>query len=99
MMGEELTGLTVKDLQNLESQLEMSLRGVRMKKGNLIHQENVELYKKQIAIALAKENASMWDWMPLNFYQQIAHVPRVTLLIVRCFMLKPPTIQQNIGLK
>nr|GMD98140.1 MADS-box transcription factor 23-like isoform X1 [Ipomoea batatas] len=32
MMGEELTGLSVKDLQSLENQLEMSLRGVRTRK-------------------------------------------------------------------
>nr|GMC66229.1 MADS-box transcription factor 23-like isoform X2 [Ipomoea batatas] len=59
LMG-ELYGLSVKDLQNLENQLEMSLRGIRMKKeeilidqiqelthkGSFIHQENLELFEK-----------------------------------------------------
>ncbi|XP_050943450.1 MADS-box transcription factor 23 isoform X2 [Cucumis melo] len=71
LMGEELSGLSVKDLQNLESQLEMSLKGVRVKKekilsdeitelkqkGNHMHQENVELYKKLDLIR--KENAEL----------------------------------------
>ncbi|KAL3845755.1 hypothetical protein ACJIZ3_003158 [Penstemon smallii] len=60
LMGEELSGLSVKDLQNLENKMEMSLRCVRTRKdqilideiqelkqkGNLIHQENLELYRK-----------------------------------------------------
>ncbi|XP_038721486.1 MADS-box transcription factor 23-like [Tripterygium wilfordii] len=61
LMGEQLYGLSVKELENLENQLEMSLNCVRVKKGQiftneiqelnrkkeLIHQENVELLKKE----------------------------------------------------
>ncbi|XP_052480319.1 MADS-box transcription factor 23 isoform X2 [Gossypium raimondii] len=71
LMGEQLYGLRVEDLQNLENQLEMSLKGVRMKKeriltneieelnrrGNLIHQENVELFKKVYGTRYENGNA------------------------------------------
>ncbi|XP_010417023.1 PREDICTED: agamous-like MADS-box protein AGL17 [Camelina sativa] len=60
LTGEQLNGLGVKELHNLESQLEMSLRGIRMKKEqiltneikeltrkrNLVHHENLELSRK-----------------------------------------------------
>ncbi|XP_022867128.1 MADS-box transcription factor 23-like isoform X2 [Olea europaea var. sylvestris] len=73
LMGQDLSKLSIKDLQNLENQLETSLRGVRMRKDqvliseieelsqkrNLIHQENVELCKKLNLIQ--QENMALYN--------------------------------------
>lgn len=72
LMGEGLCDLNLKDLQKLENQLEMSLRGVRMRKdqilidqieemnqkGNLIHRENLDLQKKVTIIR--QENMDLY---------------------------------------
>ncbi|GJN02683.1 hypothetical protein PR202_ga20061 [Eleusine coracana subsp. coracana] len=71
-MGQDLSGLDIKELQNLENKLEMSLRCIRTKKdqllideihelnrkGSLIQQDNVALYKK--ANLIRQENVDLY---------------------------------------
>ncbi|KAL3621017.1 hypothetical protein CASFOL_035929 [Castilleja foliolosa] len=81
LMGENLSGLSVKDLHNLENQLEMSLKNVRTKKEqimteeikelklkcNLVQRDNIELHKKMNF--LSEENAELHN----KFYGSIAN--------------------------
>ncbi|KAG9158378.1 hypothetical protein Leryth_013127 [Lithospermum erythrorhizon] len=46
MMGEELSGLSIKELQNLENQMETSLRGIRMRKEQMFYDEIQDLNRK-----------------------------------------------------
>ncbi|XP_033133098.1 agamous-like MADS-box protein AGL21 isoform X1 [Brassica rapa] len=46
IMGEQLNGLSVNELNNLENQLEISLRGIRMKKEQMMNHEIQELSQK-----------------------------------------------------
>ncbi|XP_066347480.1 MADS-box transcription factor 27-like [Miscanthus floridulus] len=71
-MGQDLSGLGVKGLQNLENQLEMSIRCIRAKKdqllvdeihelnrkGSLIQQDNMEFHRKVNLIR--QENAELY---------------------------------------
>ncbi|XP_066333390.1 MADS-box transcription factor 23-like [Miscanthus floridulus] len=47
LLGQNLSGLEVEELKNLENQLEMSLHNIRQKKDNLIINQIQELKKKE----------------------------------------------------
>ncbi|XP_060186309.1 agamous-like MADS-box protein AP1 isoform X5 [Lycium barbarum] len=49
-MGEDLESLSLKDLQNLEQQLDSSLKLIRSRKNQLMHESISELHKKGKAI-------------------------------------------------
>ncbi|XP_076934952.1 agamous-like MADS-box protein AGL21 [Bidens hawaiensis] len=69
-MGEEISNMGLDDLKSLENQLEMSLRCISSKKdellieeiqdltrkGSLIHQQNIDLYKKIYGASVNAEN-------------------------------------------
>ncbi|PUZ57175.1 hypothetical protein GQ55_5G407600 [Panicum hallii var. hallii] len=57
LMGEELSGLAIRDLQFLQSQIEMSLQSIRKKKEQLLTEEIMQLNKK--GIVLQKENVEL----------------------------------------
>ncbi|CAM8945760.1 unnamed protein product [Rhodiola kirilowii] len=91
LMGEELSGLGVKDLQNLENQLEKSLRSIRTmkdqlmmneiqelkRKGNIIHEENLELYQNvYVTRDLQGENIAPVTTHDLSIRdREDAHIP------------------------
>ncbi|XP_030464936.1 MADS-box transcription factor 23-like [Syzygium oleosum] len=101
LMGEQLSGLNVKDLQNLENRLEMSLKGIRAKKeqifsgeikelnlkGNVMHQENMELHKK-ISPFLQENNAlrkKVYTARDVNQANQYPHEPSTTTIVLDLF--------------
>jgi len=66
-MGEQLFGLTIKDLQNLEARLETSLRDIRVKKKvsnqfNTIR-DNMQLYHWNL-----KAQLMSFDWCRSKYY-------------------------------
>ncbi|XP_061350538.1 agamous-like MADS-box protein AGL8 homolog isoform X2 [Gastrolobium bilobum] len=49
-MGEELDGLSIKELQNLEHQLDSALKHIRSRKNQLMYESISELHKKDKAL-------------------------------------------------
>ncbi|KAL6631339.1 hypothetical protein ACP70R_028189 [Stipagrostis hirtigluma subsp. patula] len=56
LLGQNLSGLEIEDLRNLENHLEMSLHSVRLKKENIVHKENMELHHKFNRICQENKN-------------------------------------------
>lgn len=66
LMGEELSGLSIKDLQNIENQLEASLKAVRTHKDYLLSNEIKELHQR--GRVAKQENIDLFQ--KLNLMQQ-----------------------------
>ncbi|KAF8032048.1 hypothetical protein BT93_D1068 [Corymbia citriodora subsp. variegata] len=101
LMGEQLSGLSIKDLQNLENQLEMSVKGVQAKKeeifsgemkelnlkGNLMYQENIELHRK-MTLLLQENNAlrkKVYRARDVNHANLCTHEPSTTTIVHELF--------------
>ncbi|KAF8661884.1 hypothetical protein HU200_056845 [Digitaria exilis] len=68
-MGEELSGLTIRDLQFLQSQVEMSLQSIRKKKEQVIAEEIMQLNQK--GIVLQKENVELKKEVSIAYQYKI----------------------------
>ncbi|XP_040873922.1 MADS-box transcription factor 23 isoform X3 [Glycine max] len=94
MMGQELSGLGIEELGNLEKRLEMSLKGVRMKKGSLAHQENVELNRKINLIR--KENEELQKVIEAKCRKGVAASNPPFTINYGCNMLAPISLQLSL---
>ncbi|KAJ8451745.1 hypothetical protein Cgig2_007228 [Carnegiea gigantea] len=86
LLGQQLSGLSIKDLQYLENQLETSLRGVRMKKEQKLTDDIQELIRKvseeltSVTVCLLEnENNSYSDPIPISLQGNLMHQENMEL--------------------